>query len=281
MVAAATAVENKSLDMRKVEAAEAPTKGKAKRFKGLLNGENVIAFSDGTDTYARTKEGNLIKNPKGLTEVVTGTTEFDTGSQKKSITNLEEVIINNESQVDSIASLRETYRPDSLTYSGQLDMFALKQMEKAGQQLTPEQSKLLGDHSVMQAENKANLAAYIKQQSGVAASDKERKFLSATMPNADDSASTYMAKLDRLETYTKNNLARSRWLLRNGLMKKGRGTREEYEQAARKAPPLKAFEDVRKFNEMLRSGKMKNPTKEKARMKAYLLKNKWKIKVGS
>ena len=97
-----------------------------------------------------------------------------------------------------------------------------------------------------------------------------------------DSPTEYVAKLDRLERFTKNTLARNRYLIKNGLMKRGERVRPEvYDKiASRKSPPLNVFEETREFNESLRKGEFADPVATKKAFKTYLLresKGRWKL----
>ena len=186
---------NKANEIRKIEASEVPDPSKLTRFKGVLDGKNVAAFSDPSgNVYARVG-GDLVKNPAGLTEIVTGKSEFDDNITKKTKGDLEKRLINSSDALVRLDDIDSAYNKQSLTYGGKLESLYTKVKETVGFDLSPEEADFLDRDTNMRQQVFDNMNTYIHDMSGAAVTVQEAARLSKAMPTMADSPTEFKRKL--------------------------------------------------------------------------------------
>ena len=201
-------VLSKGHEVRKLEQSEVPDPAKLTRFKGTIDGEQVIGFSDGSgNTYARVN-GQLVKNPKGMVEVVTGTSEHDPKLNKKTEGSLDKKIMDTADSVVRLENIGNSFHQESLTYLGAAKSMWLKVKGKAEIDLTSDERAWKRKDAVMRQNTAGALNKYLHDMSGAAISVQEAKRLAKYMPTMEDSPQEFADKLANLQSEVKHSLAR-------------------------------------------------------------------------
>lgn len=248
----AMALQSKGNEVRKIEAGEVPDPAKLTRFKGLIDGEPVVAFSDGEgNTYARVK-GQLVKNPPNLTEITTGKTEFDVGLGKKGQGDIEKKLIDAGDLSVRLDSIDAAYDKQFLTYGGKAESLYNRVKEKMGVELDKNEKDLIDRDTNMRQTVMDNMNTYIHDMSGAAVTVQEAKRLSKSLPTMEDSPTEFRRKLKNVKEQTAAKIARYKYWRVNGLIKKGM-TDSQMNTLASKSEPARAYSILEQAKEAIKN----------------------------
>lgn len=244
----------RDLDIAKKEAELTPEK---KRFKAMFNGKPVIGFSDDQgNVYARIG-GKLLRNPPGLIEVVTGTTEHDPGAiTKKTSGTIEKKIMSSADLYSGLEKIGESYFEQSLTWGGKAEALYLKSKEKLGFDLTPEQAEVVNLDTDMRQETFDVLNTYIHDLSGAAVSVQEAQRLSKSMPTMDDSPTEFKRKVLNVKRKARALIDRYQYWKEKGLVREGM-TDKDMEKLERTSAPPRAYSVIKAARAAIASGQDK------------------------
>ena len=231
-----------------------PEKTKKQRFKGVIDGKPVLAYSDENgDSYA-TVNGKLVKNPKGLTERVTGTTEHDpTGSTTKTKNKIQDTLMKTQDKLASLKELKRTFKRDFFEYKTKVGHFFKGVQSKLGIEPTKEERIKMGEYAKYKRRTFSFLNEYIHALSGAAVSSQEAIRMKKALQNMDDSAEDYESKLTDLMSELEAKQARYEYWAKNGIIS-GKGNKEEIDKELRSLEseyPHESFAGLNKAKEAI------------------------------
>ncbi len=194
-------------------------------------------------------KGGITIGPDGTVQIGGDPTSLTRTTRQ----NLEEGIVNAKEGTARLDEIDKAFNSDFLTYKGVAQAEALKHAEKLGVPIGGEQEQYLSDFTSLRQATGENLSRYIKEISGAAASDTERKALGENLPAPNDSPTQFRTKLENKRAQLKAVEARLSYLRTNGIdpgkdfggiglnevpdLIQARGEQLEQEAAAAGVPP--------------------------------------------
>ena len=197
---------------------------------------NVFAKA-GKPTFETFKKGNDIKTintstKTGLAEATNltqnGWTKFTQSVQGGSMDDLsksgrttsEKKIMGASQILDTLNIMDGLYEPEFLTYVGRGKSFIAAEMTKAGIEMDDNTlSNFMIRKGKWEAANQQFFNAYRKEITGVAAGEKEIRFLEQSVPNIKDAPQVYKAKLALQKELTQKIIDRNKEFLATGFEK--------------------------------------------------------------
>ena len=129
----------------------------------------------------------------------------NSGIEKSTRGQLEKQVIQSRESLGRLRDIVKGFKPEYLTLGNKLGMQFLRWGEKAGVDLSPEQSKELGERSVFFQNTYDSVNRTIRDMTGAQMSEGEAVRLMAGMPNQDDAPTEFMAKMkatiEKIESY--------------------------------------------------------------------------------
>ena len=139
--------------------------------------------------------------------------QFGTSGQ----TEIDKQFLTNAAELQRYDSIAKQFSPSYMTWETQAKAGALALAEKAGKTLTPQEANLVTGYTQFKTSTLQQLNDYIVKITGAAIGQgEEEKRLKASVPNADDSATQFKAKLDLLTKDVKKAQARLYYLKTKG-----------------------------------------------------------------
>lgn len=139
--------------------------------------------------------------------------QFGTSGQ----TEIDKQFLVNAAELQRYDSIQKQFNPSYMTWETQAKAAALAGLEKAGRKLTPPEENLVAGYTQFKTSTLQQLNDYIVKITGAAIGQgEEEKRLKASVPNADDSATQFKAKLDLLTKDVKKAQARLYYLRTKG-----------------------------------------------------------------
>lgn len=168
----------------------------APRDEGL---RQVFDPKTGQARYVRESEaiGQMPPPKQGITIGPDGTVQIGgqaTPLGKKAQGEIETNLMNAGAGLERLDLISQSYNPEYTTFQGAAKAKAYRTAEKAGVPLGDDKKEFLRGFATWRANTGSNIALYIKEISGAAASDTERAFLQQNVPSADDSDTEFQAK---------------------------------------------------------------------------------------
>lgn len=141
------------------------------------------------------------------------TPQFGTSGQ----TEIDKQFLVNAAELQRYDSIAKQFNPSYMTWETQAKAATLAGLEKAGRTLTPSEANLVAGYTQFKTSTLQQLNDYIVKITGAAIGQgEEEKRLKASVPNADDSATQFKAKLDLLTKDVKKAQARLYYLKTKG-----------------------------------------------------------------
>jgi len=172
-------------------------------------------FNDAPDNVKREIAKELKLSDKEKAALMGGITspQFGTSGQ----TEIDKQFLTNAAELQRYDSIAKQFSPSYMTWETQAKAGALALAEKAGRTLTPQEANLVTGYTQFKTSTLQQLNDYIVKITGAAIGQgEEEKRLKASVPNADDSATQFKAKLDLLTKDVKKAQARLYYLKTKG-----------------------------------------------------------------
>lgn len=175
-------------------------------------GKALISERDGS--VVDQKQYNIVEMGK--------TSGKDVGSTSGAVQNstaktLEEKLIDVNDSIANLDSIAKSYDKKFLQLPAQAELWFLKNVEKLGVDLTPEQEESVKKISVFKRRSIAAVNSVIKEITGAQMSELEAKRIRKQVPDPEiDAPSEYIAKLEDVTKMTKLARARYKYMLANG-----------------------------------------------------------------
>ena len=118
---------------------------------------------------------------------------------------LEKKVIASRESISRLRSIVKDFKPEFITLGDKIGAKFLRWGEKAGVDLSPEQSKALGERATFFQKTYDSVNRAIRDMTGAQMSESEADRLMKGMPNQDDAPTEFMAKLnaviEQVESY--------------------------------------------------------------------------------
>lgn len=136
---------------------------------------------------------------------------------KSGETDIDKQFLVNSAELQRYDSIAKQFSPSYMTWQTQAKAAALALAQKAGTTLTPDQEKLVYEYTQFKTSTLQQLNDYIVKITGAAIGQgEEEQRLKSSVPNIDDSATQFQAKLDLLTKDVKKAQARLYYLKSKG-----------------------------------------------------------------
>ncbi len=168
--------------------------------------------------------GGMVPPKQGITIGPDGTVQIGgSGSSlgKKARGEVEENLIGTREGIARLEAMGSEFNPEYSTHQGAAKAFAFRNLDRAGAPLNAERKEYLKGYTKWQQNSADNLARYIKEMSGTAASEAEQIRLEKGLPNTKDSPVEYQSKLENKTAQLKAMHARYSYLRNNGIPTSG------------------------------------------------------------
>lgn len=139
-----------------------------------------------------------------------------TVATKQTINKLQDKQINLNEQMARFEQIESVMTPEALTLWGQLSNWKSQGKDWLGIGLSPEETEKFTNATLMKQSVVNNIARYILEMSGKAATDAERAFLASVQPSMDDTPLQFQAKLKQARRYTEAMAERNMYYLKQG-----------------------------------------------------------------
>lgn len=172
-------------------------------------------FNDAPDNIKREIAKELKLSDKELAALSGGITSPQFGTS--GTTDIDKQYLTNTAELQRYDSIAKQFSPSYMTWETQAKAGALALAEKAGRTLTPQEENLVTGYTQFKTSTLQQLNDYIVKITGAAIGQgEEEKRLKSSVPNADDSATQFKAKLDLLTKDVKKAQARLYYLKTKG-----------------------------------------------------------------
>lgn len=161
------------------------------------------------------KNGIEITNPDGTVTRIGGT--VSNGLGKAGINQLEKSSISNIELLELTDSVRQTFKPEFLTYLGQGEQFFTAQAEKLGMAPPEARRQFVRERTQFVTQVERLFNAYRKEITGAAAAVQELDRLKKSFLNTDQSPTEFEATLDSYQEELRRTLRLRNRVLREGL----------------------------------------------------------------
>ena len=168
--------------------------------------------------------GGMVPPKQGITIGPDGTVQIGGSSSslgKKARGEVEENLIGTREGIARLGAMGSEFNPEYSTHQGAAKAFAFRNLDRAGAPLNAERKEYLKGYTKWQQNSADNLARYIKEMSGTAASEAEQIRLEKGLPNTKDSPVEYQSKLENKTAQLKAMHARYSYLRNNGIPTSG------------------------------------------------------------
>jgi hypothetical protein len=174
-----------------------------------------IAAYDAAISKESTRSGfSLVQGPDGSLEVSYGAAGGGGGLDKIMTRKMQGGIMDDQDTLDSLTYTESLYEDDFGTRQGRVGAWTTGELEKLK---IADPSEFGARHDTWLSQQRQFFNQYRKWVTGVAGGEKEMNWIRESIPNADDAASRYRAKMAAIKMKTRKLLARKAAALREGI----------------------------------------------------------------